>query len=49
LLGAALFAVLLPAVRRARFDLRVTDGGSLENTVIGTFAAMLLGFYLVRR
>jgi lipopolysaccharide/colanic/teichoic acid biosynthesis glycosyltransferase len=49
LLGATLLAVLFPAFFRAGFDLKVTGGGSLENTVVGTFAAMLLGYYLLRR
>jgi lipopolysaccharide/colanic/teichoic acid biosynthesis glycosyltransferase len=49
LLGATLFAVLFPAFLRAGFDLKVTGGGSLENTVAGTFVAMLFGYYLLRR
>jgi lipopolysaccharide/colanic/teichoic acid biosynthesis glycosyltransferase len=49
LIGAALFAISLPAAVRKGFDLGLPTLGSMENTIAGTFAAMLLGTYLLRR
>jgi lipopolysaccharide/colanic/teichoic acid biosynthesis glycosyltransferase len=49
LAGATLFAIVLPAAIRAGLSFNTNIGGSLQNTVIGTFAAMLVGAYLLRR
>ncbi len=49
LLGGVLVAVVFPALLRTGFDFRVTGGGSLQNTVAGTFLAMVVGVYLYRR
>jgi lipopolysaccharide/colanic/teichoic acid biosynthesis glycosyltransferase len=49
LLGGALVAVLTPALVRVGFDLEGLARGSLHNTVIGTFVAMLVGVFLYRR
>jgi lipopolysaccharide/colanic/teichoic acid biosynthesis glycosyltransferase len=46
--GGILIAVVLPALIRGQFDLRVATG-SLENTVLGTAAAMLAAAYVLRR
>src|SRR5690554_4745790 len=49
LLGGALFGVVLPAVLRFGIEVRLTAGGSLGNSVVGTFLAMVLGYYFLRR
>ena len=49
LIGATLFAIILPAAVRKGFDINLPMLGSMENTVAGTFLAMLLGTYLLRR
>src|SRR5688572_381942 len=49
LLGGLLVAVLLPASLRNQFVLSFGGGGSLENTVAGTAAAMVAGAYVLRR
>jgi lipopolysaccharide/colanic/teichoic acid biosynthesis glycosyltransferase len=46
LLGAALLGVVAPALLRTGFT---WGSGSMPNTAAGTFAAMLLGAYLLRR
>lgn len=48
LIGGLLFAVLLPALFRSRIELHPAIG-SLENSVLGTAAAMILGAYIIRR
>lgn len=48
LAGGLVIAVLVPALLRARFELNMA-GGSLENTVLGTTAAMIVGAYILRR
>ncbi|MGH6925262.1 MAG: sugar transferase [Propylenella sp.] len=48
LLGGLFFAVAMPALLRSQFDLRPVIG-SLENAVLGTAIAMLLGAYVLRR
>lgn len=49
LLGAALFAIVLPALIRNGFGRWNWGLGSMENTLVGTFGAMLLGAFLLRR
>ena len=49
LLCATLIGVVLPAVVRSGFDSSLVDPGSLGNAVVGTFLAMLVGAYLMRR
>jgi lipopolysaccharide/colanic/teichoic acid biosynthesis glycosyltransferase len=48
LLGGLLLAVLLPALLRTQFDLRPAIG-SMENTVLATAVAMILGTYAFRK
>ncbi len=48
LLGGLLIAVLVPALLRGQFELRLAPG-SLENTVLGTTIALVLGAYAIRR
>jgi lipopolysaccharide/colanic/teichoic acid biosynthesis glycosyltransferase len=49
LIGACLVAILLPAMMRSGLDIWHWGPGSMENTLLGTFGAMLLGAYLLRR
>ena len=49
LLGGMLVGVVLPAAVRSGFDPNFLNPGSLSNTYVGTFLAMLLGAYLTRR
>jgi lipopolysaccharide/colanic/teichoic acid biosynthesis glycosyltransferase len=49
LLGATLVAVVLPALVRSGFDIGGLPYESSQNTLVGTFLAMLLGTYLLRR
>jgi len=49
LIGATLFAIVLPAVLRNGLNFSNLRLGSLENAVIGTFGAMLIGAYLLHR
>jgi lipopolysaccharide/colanic/teichoic acid biosynthesis glycosyltransferase len=50
LLGGALLGVLLPALMRPSFELQLaTSPGGIQNTLIGTFVAMVAGAYLRRR
>lgn len=48
LAGGVLVAVLLPWLIRGHFELR-PGFGSLENSVLGTAIAVLLGAYIIRR
>jgi lipopolysaccharide/colanic/teichoic acid biosynthesis glycosyltransferase len=48
LLGGLLFAVVMPALIRGQFELRPAIS-SLENSLLGTAIAMLIGAYVVRR
>jgi lipopolysaccharide/colanic/teichoic acid biosynthesis glycosyltransferase len=49
LAGGVLLGVLLPAIIRTGFNIRPGAPGSAENTLVGTFVAMLIGAYLLRR
>ncbi len=49
IIGATLFAIILPATIRSGFSIELRSGGSMANTILGTFGAMLLGIYLLRR
>ena len=49
LLGGIMFAVLLPAITRFRFE-RISDASiSYEQSIIGTFVALLLGYLVFRK
>ena len=49
LLGGALAAVIAPAVVRGNFE-RFSDRlSSYDNSLIGTFAALLIGFFILRK
>ena len=49
LIGATLVAVILPILLRNGFDIAAQPYESSQNTLVGTFLAMLLGTYLLRR
>ncbi|MCP4383340.1 MAG: polyprenyl glycosylphosphotransferase [Hyphomicrobiales bacterium] len=49
LIGAVIFAVALPAVLRNGLGNHFLNIGSKESTITGTFLAILLGAYLLRR
>lgn len=49
LIGATLVAVILPILLRNGFDIGAQPYESSQNTLVGTFLAMLLGTYLLRR
>ncbi len=48
LIGGLLIAVVLPAMLRGQYELRPSFG-SLENSVLGTAIAVVLGLYIIRR
>src|SRR5918994_98793 len=47
LIGAVLIGIIVPALIRGDFDVSKRPLGSAENTVIGTFMAVLIWFYFV--
>ncbi len=49
LLVGLLAAIIMPALVRTGLDMRPLSFGAMENTVVGTFVAMLVGAYLRRR
>jgi lipopolysaccharide/colanic/teichoic acid biosynthesis glycosyltransferase len=49
LLGGLLIAIIMPALLRSGLELQPLSFGAMENTILGTSAAMLFGAYLRRR
>ena len=49
LIGATLVAILLPATLRTEFEPWPQVQANMQNSIVGTFVAMLFGAYLLRR